>query len=81
MASVITLAIFHYLSLNLTFEVFPYTHLFLSFQHIVTFNTSPSPCLSFYALTNVILFTLYVYHYKQVYSIYNSTDEYLGESS
>ena len=72
--------LFHYLSLNSTFEVFLLHPFILSFQPIVMFNTSPSPCLSSYALTNVILFT-HVYHYKWVYSIYNSTDEYLGKSS
>ena len=54
---------FHYLSLNSTFEVFPYTHSFSPFNTLLCSNTSPSPCLSSYALTNVILFTLYGYHY------------------
>ena len=57
--SVITLGLFilfHYLSLNSTFEVFLLHPFILPFQPIVTFNTSPSPCLSSYALTNVILF-------------------------
>ena len=71
---------FHYPSLNSTFEVFPLHSFILYFQPIVTFNTSPSPCLPFYALTNVIHFTPYVI-IIWVYSFYNSTDEYLGESS